>query len=354
MKIGIILHPFSESEPAGLGRSILALVQSLFNHDHENEYTIYVKEKPIKPLTLPSNAKLAVIGNVALGFGLRKAPMSDVYIFNNPTLPLFFRPRRSIVIAHDFAYLYLNPYTLRNLISRIYHRWSLHKANIIISVSEKTKRDTINFFKVSAEKIKVVYWGFSNICTLKEKTSEVPQKFFLSVGVLKKRKNALTTLKAFAEFANYNTEYHLVLAGKGSGSYYENLRNFIQENNLQDRVHFLGFVSDEQLSFLYKKAKALVFPSLIEGFGFTVLEASSCGLPVITSRNTSLEEITGGSAILVDPKNVEELRVALIQIIEQDEKVAKKRIDEGLSNAKNFNWEKTAGRYLDIINETIS
>ena len=308
-----------------------------------------MKKEPIRSFVLPDKAQIAVVGNITLGFKFNSAPKADIYIFNTPVLPLFFKPRRSIVIAHDVGYLYLARKTISLRFLRFYHGWSLRRAHKIVAVSEKTKQDLTAYFKVLPKKIEVIYWGFPNICALEEQTVKVPRKFFLSVGVLKERKNALTTLEAFAEFTRVNSEYHLVFAGKGSGPYFEKLERFAQEHNLQNRVHFLGFVSDQQLSFLYKHATALVFPSIVEGFGFLVFEAFACGLPVIASKGTSLEEIAGGAAIMVDPKNPDEITRALRAIIGREISVAPEFAAQGYARAKNFTWEKTAQRYLEVI-----
>jgi glycosyltransferase involved in cell wall biosynthesis len=360
MTIGIILHPYDEKNPAGLGRSIFELTKTLIAHDKNNDYIIYVKSKPrISPMFPGNNWKIVVLGtrNLWLGRGFKRAPRSDVYLFNTPVLPLFYRPKRSIVIAHDFAYRYFPSSSLygrwREIVLRWCHRYALTRADHIIAVSYATKDDVVNFYKINPEKISVIYWGFKNICGLKEKEISVPDNFFLSVGVLKERKNIFNTLKAFFEFAEKNHGYSLVIAGNTASDYGNLIRGYVEKKNGKNSVRFIGFVSDNELSFLYRRATALIFPSFIEGFGFPILEAMDCGLPVITSNSSSLAEIAGAAALLVNPYNVMEISGAMEDLITRTD-LRRDLVRKGRARAKQFNWEKTAQAYLAVFTKVLS
>lgn len=355
MKIGIILHPFEE-KPAGLGRAILELVKSLLKQGQKDEFTIFLKEKPSAPPSLPGeNWQLRILGKKFLWLdrGLKTPPILDIYIFNTPILPLFFKPKKSIVIVYDFAYRYFRAENLKeflkNKILGWYHNFSIKKSDLVIAISEATKNDIIKFSKIPAERIKVLYLGFNKICSLSEEPLSVPDKFFLFVGVIKERKNVLNLIKAFREFLCQHSNFKLVIAGKEQGQYFAKIKKYINTEKIGDKVIFLGYVSDGQMAYLYKKAQALVFPSFCEGFGLPVLEAMDCGLPVITSCISSLAELaTPDSALLVDPCQPVEIKEAMEKLV-SDENLRNNLVKNGLARAQEFSWEKTAKEFYQMI-----
>jgi len=358
MKIGILLHPYDEDKPAGLGRTILGFVTGMLEADSANEYIIFVKNKPRKVPTLPGkNWKLHVLGEGRFWLDrMRHAPKADVYIFHTPVMPFFWRPPKSIVIALDFAYQYLpaeNVHTfLKNKLLGWYHGISLKKADHIVSISQTTKDEIVKLYGISGEKISVVYMGFDSICNLPEEKISAPDKFFLFVGVLKPRKNPFTVIKAFIQFHARHPNYALVVAGKGSGSYYEEMQGYVRKHNAENAILFTGFISDNQLSRLYKHAHALVFPSLFEGgFALPVIEAMDCGLPVITSGQgpyESMKETVEDAGILVNPLNVEELASAMERIVSENG-LREKLIQKGFAQAKKFSWNKGGRELLDVV-----
>lgn len=357
MKIGIILHPYEEGKPAGLGRYILELTKSLIENDKENEYIVYLKKKPkVMPKFVTSNYRVEVLGFGKLWreLGFFFAPKTDLYVFNTPVMPIFFRPKKSIVIALDFAYLYFKPERLKERINNFLlykmNSFSLKRADSIVAISEATKRDVVKLFNISEGKIKVIYPGFSNICTLSSEEVVVPSSFFLSVGVIKERKNLLNIVKGFHEFKKDNeSDFKLVVAGKGNNAYYREVLSFVEENSLKEAVIFLGFVNDNQLSFLYKQAKAFVFPSLVEGFGMPVLEAMDCGLPVITSNDSFLAEVAGGAALLVDPKSPNEIAMVMEKIA-TDDNLRNDLSEMGNTRVLSFSWKKCASQFIALLN----
>lgn len=355
MKIGIILHPYGEKHPAGLHRTIFEWTSALLRNDRTNDYFIFLKEKPRFSLPLPGkNWRVEVLGG---GFfwldRLCLKEPADVYIFNTPVLPLFFRPKRSIVIALDFGYLYFSPKgwqeLIRNFIVRLYHGFSLRRAGQIVAISEASKNDVMRFFHIPESKIKVIYCGFKKICETAEEPVEAPDKFFLFAGVIKERKNVFNIVRAFNDFHRKEGRYKLVIGGKGEGAYYEAILKFIAKNNLDKEIIFLGHLNDRQLSFLYKKAEALIFPSIVEGFGFPVLEAMHCGLPVITSNVSSLAELgANNAALLVNPQSVGDIAEAMSRIV-KDNDFRQNLIRNGFLQVQRFSWDKAAEELLDLI-----
>ncbi len=335
-KIGITLHPYGEKKPAGLGRAAFDIVRSLLEIDGENEYTIFLKNPALK-INLPAdNWRAASLTPHAV----RRL---DVCVFNTPIIPwwygFFGHAKKSVVIAYDFAYLKYSP----NFLLKLYHRYSLWRADLIISISEFTKNEIIKIFKIPEKKIEVIYLGYKKIGTIAPaEIAGLPEKFFLFIGAIKERKNVLGIVESFNTFKkNHQNNYRLVIAGNGSGAYYGKIIKFIEENNLKNDVIFLGQITDNQLSCLYKKAEALVYPSFIEGFGFPVLEAMDAGLPVITSNASSLPEVAGEAALLVDPSGINEMASAMARIV-SDPNLRADLIRRGYEQVKKFSWQKTA------------
>lgn len=342
MKIGIILHPYGEKKPAGLGRAILEIVRAMLEIDKENEYTIFLKNPDLKPDLPGNNWKTSRLTPHTLR-------SLDVCIFNTPVMPwwcgILGKAKKSAVIAYDFAYLQYSP----NRFLKFIHSRALKRADLIISISEATKKDLIRIFKIPPQKINVVYLGFSKICDIaSEPIQNLPGKFFLFVGAIKERKNVLGVVKAFDEYKKSGGKHKLVIAGNGSGEYYEKILKFIKENNLSDSIIFLGQITDGNLSYLYKKTEALLYPSFLEGFGLPILEAQDCGLPVVTSNVLSLPEVAGNGAILVDPINPSEISEA-VKKISSDPIFRQNLIEKGFLNSKKFSWQKTAQEILLLI-----
>ena len=353
MKIGIILHPYGEEKQGGLGRSIFERAKALLETDTQNEYTLFLKEMPTQPVEFPgSNWKTEVLGGGLFWIErLRKRDRQDVYIFNTPILPLFGELSRTIVIAHDFGYWYFGRDNFfgkcRAIVLFLYNYFSLRSADHIIAVSQTTKEEVMRLFRMPEKKIKVIYSGYKKICDIPGETKDVPRYFFFYLGALKERKNVLNIVKAFGEFAVSHKNYSLVLTGNPVGAYYERIHAYIKERGIESRVSFLGYISDAELSYVYKKARAFVFPTLTEGFGFSVLEALDCGVPVITSNQSSLKEVGGEAALLVDPYNVRDIASAMEKILKKDVRI--RCIKQGYEHVKKFSWHTAAQELLEVV-----
>ncbi len=343
MKIGITLHPYGEKKPAGLGRAILEIVRSLLAADQTNEYTIFLKN-PDTDFRLPGNNwKKSAINR-------RAVRAVDVCIFNTPVLPIFYKAKKTIIIAYDFAYWHFE----KNYLLRAYHAYSLWRADHIIAISEATKRDLMKLFWIPEKKITVIYLGYKKVCELPPETvSGIPEKFFLFIGAIKERKNVLGIVKAFHQFTKTTPHNHsLVIAGNGSGAYYEKISAYIADHSLASRVLFLGQITDNHLSYLYQKAEVLLYPSFIEGFGFPVLEAMQCGLPIITSNTFSLPELAGDAAVCVDPHDIGAIARAMSAIV-QNPAYREGLVRKGLVQAQKFSWEKMARECLQVLQRVV-
>ncbi len=357
MKIGIILHPYGETMPGGLPRVIFEWTKALLERDQENEYIIYVKNQPKSPPSLPGkNWKLEVLGSGLFWLNrLKKSSSADVYIFNTPILPLFFRPKKSVLIVYDYPYKHLPPKDMKDRFRRViigwYHKFSLKRADAIVSISQSTKDETVRIFGVPPEKISVIYHGFKSICDVPESKIDLPEKFFIFAGTIKERKNVFNIVKAYREFkkSSPGAKEKLVIGGKSEGAYYESIKKYVQEEGLENDVIFAGYLNDGQLSYAYRRASALVFPSIIEGSGNPILEAMDCGIPVITSNIFGPAELgSDGSALLVDPYSVPELAKAMARI-SGDESLREQLVSRGRDQIKKFSWDKAVTELLKII-----
>lgn len=357
MTIGIILHPYGEDKPGGLARTIFEWTKAMLEIDAKNEYVIFLKNKPKKIPELPGeNWKIEILGGgLFWKEKIKKISRGDVHLFQTPALPFFGKPKNSIIITQDYPYKYIKPKNIKDWFKYkliyLYHKYSLKRADLIIAVSESSKEDTMKFFKIPEKKIKVVYMGYKEICAVPESEVSLPEDFFLFVGVIKERKNFFNIVKAFELFKKENSgsNYKLVAAGKTGNDYYKMIKKYIDDNNLNKEIIFLEYLNDSQLSYVYKRAKALIFPSIVESFGFPVLEAMSCGVPVITTKYQGPSEIGKKSALLVEPGEPEDIAGAM-NLVVNDKNLREELSKKGRIRAKNFSWRAAAKDLLKVIN----
>lgn len=233
----------------------------------------------------------------------------------------------------------------------------------IVAVSSNTKNDLVDVCGVKEDKVTVIYPGLDQkLYTKLEETEKNKQdlekirakyglnhKFFFYMGNLEPRKNIEGLLRAFDIFCHRrkDTDFRLVVAG-GKGWKSDFIMDTWKRCRYRDRVNFLGYVPREDKPYLYNAATALVYPSFYEGFGFPPLEAMACGTPVLTSFASSLPEVTGEAALLVDPYNTYKIAYYMEQLAEKD---ALKRhlINKGFARAEEYHWDLTARRYMELL-----
>ncbi|KKT40783.1 MAG: Glycosyl transferase group 1 [Candidatus Giovannonibacteria bacterium GW2011_GWA2_44_13b] len=358
MKIGFVLHPYNEKNPGGLERAILGWLEALIANDRENEYIIFLKNMPAAlPKFTGSNWHTEILGGGYFWLERLKNFPVGIYIFNTPVLPIVFRPKKSIVVAFDFPYKHLPSSGPREWLFRkfigFYHKRSFKRTSAVIATSDSTKQDVIKLFGVPSKKVRTIPHGFTKVCSLPEENIGLPEApFFLYVGVIKERKNVLGIIKAFELFKKNNPgmPHKLAIGGRfGVGTYPNLIKKYLAEHNLEHDVILLGYLSQNQLSFVYRRAEALVSPTFIDGFGLPILEAMNCGIPVITSNISGPAELgRGGAAILVDPYNIESIAESMGKLT-KNAKLRKTLIAVGLTRASEFTWQKTASETLGLI-----
>lgn len=218
------------------------------------------------------------------------------------------------------------------------------RADHIIAVSRFTAQQVVDLLAVPPEKVTAIHHGVETAQPPEsERVHEVVTRlgiarpFLLSIGAIQKRKNLIRMIEAFEAL---DADVDLVLAGPdGFGS--AEITSRIESSTLRNRIHRTGFVSNDTQAALYAQARALVFPSLDEGFGLPVLEAFAAGLPVVTSNVSALPEVAGDAALLVDPSDVSSIAAAMQQVIE-DSELRRSLIEKGTARAKLFTWERAA------------
>ena len=362
MRVGIDARLVYYSQ-AGIGQYILHLVDGLAKVDKENEYvllqsrkddTTILKQPNFRRVSLwtPSHHRLE---RYALNVELMRLGLD---VLHSPDFIPPHRPScRSVITVHDLAFL-LYPHFLTRESARYYGhidqavRWTDH----IISVSESTKRDTIQHLGVAEDRITVVHEAANPVFRPMDRQEAREQiryrhgieaPYILFVSTIEPRKNVPTLLRALWQLVEcYKEDVRLVLAG-GKGWLFEDAFSVVDELKLDRRVHFVGRVSSEDLLYLYNAAEMLAHPAFYEGFGLPPLEAMACGLPVIVSNVASLPEVVGDAGFLIDPHEVDELTVAMWRVL-NDDGLRQEMRQKGLKQAGRFSWERAARETMAI------
>jgi glycosyltransferase involved in cell wall biosynthesis len=235
---------------------------------------------------------------------------------------------------------------------RRYIRWAtrdaLKRGRRIIAVSENTKKDLVKLYNADPNKIEVVYHGVE-IANRRTQIINKPQKqnpYILFIGRLERKKNIEGILEAYKMLKQkYRISHSLVLAG-APGYGYDVLKSKIKNPKL--KIIETGYVNENKKWQLLYGADAFVLPSFYEGFGMPILEAQAAGCPVITSNVSSMPEVAGEGAVLVEPKNIEEICEAMYKVI-NDKELRNDLIDKGYENIKKFSWQKCAEATLKVL-----
>jgi len=368
MRICIDVSP-AVHHRAGLGRYAQELTAALLAVDPENDYVAFyyrAAEARVDP-------SLDRLPHLTTNLDTKPWRMSTLlaHLMRFPQDRLL--PRIALFHATDHLLPRLTQvksvFTLHDLIFRFYpemhkplNRWFLtlmiprflQAADAVIAISESTKRDAVKTYGLDEAKIKVIYEGVNSrfrtrprdVISAVRHQYGLPERYILSVGTIEPRKNLTSLLEAYRALRDGGSEFKLVIVGK-KGWLYEGFFRKLYELGLEQEVIFPGFVPDEDLPAVYSAAGLFVFPSLYEGFGLPVLEAMACGAPVISSTTSSLPEVTGEAALLVDPKSVEALTRAIRDVLDNKELRDELRA-KGPRQAAKFTWDTAAHETLAI------
>jgi glycosyltransferase involved in cell wall biosynthesis len=270
---------------------------------------------------------------------------------------------RNIMTIHDLTFVKYPDYVptiVKTYLDRIKN--CLKFTDAIITFSENTKRDLVELLKIDPDKIYITYQASryhadylteQQIADLKVTVAyDFTKPYFLFVSTLEPRKNVIGLIEAFNYLKqNHKIEHQLVLIGQ-TGWKYQPILEAINQSPYHAEIHHLNYLTDDLVALFYRQAEAFIYPSFYEGFGLPVLEAMTLGAPVITSNSSSLPEITGDSALLINPNDPMELAEAMVSLI-GDRVLRDNLIFKGKDQASKFSWEKTAQATLSVYRSVI-
>jgi glycosyltransferase involved in cell wall biosynthesis len=266
---------------------------------------------------------------------------------------------RRVTTFHDLSYLrFPEFFTLRK---RWWHTIEMDPANQarfsdkVIAVSQSTKKDLVDYYHIDPANISIVPLGNGMVCPSPAEVAEfknkrqLSERFLLYLGTIEPRKNIGGLIRAFnimKERPGFE-DVELVIAGK-KGWQFDDVLDQIKHSHFAPAIRYLGHIPDDDRMRYYASATAFLYPSFFEGFGSPVLEAMTCGTPVITSANSSLPEVAGQAGLLIDPYNISDLAEAM-RIVLSDKAIRIRMIKHGLERAAEFSWHLSAQKTLDIL-----
>ena len=357
------LHDF------GIGTYIRNLLRQLARLDRDTEFVVLARPADCEAVgSLGENfravpetaANYSVAEQIRIPFALRR---EGVTLFHAPhyVLPPLVTCR-SVVTIHDCIHL-MFPQYLPSRLALAYARTSIalasRRATRVLTVSESSKRDILRFVDVPADKIDVIYNAYDarfgvepceeDVIRVRERY-QLHDEFVLYAGNVKPHKNLERLIEAFDLVRKRGLDHlKLVLIGDEI-SKYAALRRAVHSHQLHKYVRFLGYLPEETLAVMYRLAGVFVFPSLYEGFGLPPLEAMASGTPVVTSNVSSLPEVTGDAAVLVDPYRPEAIADGIERVL-GDETLRRDLRAKGLARARQFSWEASVTRVREIYGE---
>lgn len=358
MTIGVDGNEANVAQKVGVSIYSFELLCYFFRNAHyQTQFVVYLRDKPRADLPLPSRYFQY---RIVKGNFLWSQLFLPLFLFLKRDIDLFFSPAHyaprfcpvpTVVTIHDLSYFYYPDEFLKKDLYQLQHwtQYSIKKASKIIAVSQTTKKDLMKFYHLPSEKIEVIYNGFQQSTT--NHTTIGSKPYILYIGTIQPRKNLATLINAFRLLIKDKPEYSLVIVGK-KGWLYEKIFYQVKTLNLQKKVHFTGYVSDEEKAGLYTHASIFILPSLYEGFGIPLLEAMSFGCPVIASHASSLSEIGDDACLYFDPNNPKELKEKMTQVIENNT-LRKELVKRGKKRVQLFSWEKCGEETLHIIKKII-
>ncbi len=352
---------------AGVGTYSYNLLKALQEIDKTNEYILFCDRQSIVQVPDGANSRKAIVTEAVFSAFLQlffsltlKNQKLDIFHSPHFIYPLFLSSP-AVVTIHDLIPLKCPP-SMPSIIGRAYYqkanRRAIAKAKMVVVVSESTKKDIQEIFDVTEERIRVIPHGVGNnfqVVRDKSLLDEVKRKyrirskFILNIGNSKPHKNWAGLIESFALLRKETKDYQLVLVG-GRDSRFSEAVKLIKKLELEEDVLITGFVAEKDMPLLYNAAEILVFPSHYEGFGLPVLEAMACGTPVICSNSSSLPEVAGDAALMVDPNDGEGLAASMKKVL-AEQRIRQDLSEKGLKRIEQFSWKKAAQRTLEVYGE---
>jgi len=356
----------------GLGNYSRDLIRILAKYHPENSYLLY-NPKPKKIDRIPIDGKI-IIEHLPdtkkdkkfsslwrLFFICSQIKKDKVELFHGLSgeIPIGLNKTgiKTVVTIHDL--IFMRYPDLYSFFDRKIHyfkfKYAANKADLIIAISEQTKKDIVTYLDINPNKIKVIYQGCAPI--FKEdipnkfientrKKYKLPANFILNVGTIETRKNVLSVIKAMKVI-----DTQLVIIGKKT-TYFKEINSYILENNLQNKIIFLENVELKELASIYRMASVFIYPSIFEGFGIPIIEALYSKTPVITSKGGCFKEAGGENSIYIDALNTEDLRIELNELLINSEKRDEMK-QKGFEFVQKFNDENIARNWIETYNQIL-
>lgn len=377
MHIGIDAHAIG-AQQGGNETYIRGLIRALAEIDDRNRYTIYLAEARAaeqwrddfasRHTNFGSNFEVRLLPKptplvrvpLFLAYELKRRPVDVLHV--QYTAPPFCSVP-VVATIHDLAFEHMpETFTRRGSFQlKLTVRRTAQRAVRIATVSEYSRQDLLRTYKLPPEKVAVTYNGVEAHFTPEASPNEIAsvrqrfgisRDYLLAVGSLQPRKNLVRLIRAYAKLRTESENFRpqLVIVGRKLWLADE-VFSEVRRQRWADDVILTGYVSDEDLPKLYRQATAFVYPSLFEGFGLPPVEAMACGTPVVTSNVSSLPEVTGEAALLIDPLDQSAIESALLQIT--GDQVLRARLrEQGTEQAKRFTWRDAAEKTLQLYRES--
>lgn len=375
MRVGID-YTSAARQRAGIGRYTRSLINALARLDTTNHYTLFI----------PGDARyLDDARAFPKNFRLTRAPLNERYmvaLWQRGRVPLpielltgssdvFYSPdfvlapsraRKQVLTVHDLSFKRMPETTVPNL------KWyldgavprSVARADLVLADSDATRRDLIELFRTPPDRVQTLYSGYDAMFhPITDETElqrvraahKLEKPFLVHVGTIEPRKNIARLIEAYARLPQ-RREIDLVIAG-GRGWMYDEIEAAPQKFGVSESVRFLGFTPDADLPALYSLAELVAYPSLYEGFGLPVLEAMACGAAVVTSNNSSIPEVAGDAAVMIDAHDTDAIAGAMQRVLD-DRKWRAALQEKGIRQARKFSWDKSARELHNVLVDKLS
>lgn len=375
MRIGIDARFMTHPQRGGFKTYTENLVAALAEINLEDDYFLYLDREPQG--ALPTSAKFCyrVVAGETPMIGMiwreqvrlaRQAAQDKLDLFHAPCLtgPLAMHCPM-VVTIHDIIWRFPNQYSrqkripARRWLMEMYFRympeWTARHASIVLTVSQAAKESIVQHLHLPVERVLVTYEGTNPLFRQISDTEciqavfekyDISQSYILAIGSADPRKNITTLIQAYSLLPDWVRDRFELVVVWNHVSLVSEVNTLVEKLGLKTRVKFIQQVSNEDLVYLYNGASLFVFPSLYEGFGLPLLEAMSCGVPVIAANNSSIPEIVGEAALLVDEKSPDDIRQKVTRVL-LETGLRRELSDKGAERSKLFSWDKCA-------NETVS
>jgi len=373
LKIAVNTRLLLKNQIDGLGMFTLESFKKIVAKNPTVEFVFIFDRKPNPDFIFAKNITAIVIGPQARHpflykiwyqyslHKLLKRLNADIFVGTDGGIPLKTRTK-TLSVIHDLNFEHHPehlPPLVRNFYCKNFPKFAA-KATRIATVSEFSKKDIIDTYNINSQKIDVVYNGpnekYKPISNQEKESIQLKYSnsnpYFLFVGTLHPRKNLINLFTAFNEFkSESNSNYKLLIVGRKMW-WTKEIEKAYNELSFKKDIIFTGRVSNKELYQITASAYALTYVPIFEGFGIPLVEAMSCGIPIITSNVTSMPEVVGDAGVLVDPYSVDQISQAMIKIT-SDDQLKTQLVEKSILQAKKFSWEKTGDLLWNSILKTI-